>query len=236
MRYQAIRLLLRFNCTPTRTTTKSPFSTAMQPPSTPRDDDSTFHRVQHKVYEFYEEHTHRIKASHGLSHVLAVLRHANCAISCHRPKLSLEMGQNIKMATLLHDVDDHKYFPDHQNHQNARFILDEANVSEESTCIVLYMIDLVSCSANGNHVPANILQKEDYHLLIPRWSDRLEAVSSTGVVRSYQYNQEHGQPLWGPHSPTARTVAQVWEFATPERFEQYQERNGTSEDMISLLR
>ena len=95
------------------------------------------------------------------------------------------------------------------------------------------MIGLVGCSENGNAVPERIRVSGHYHFLIPRWSDRLEAVGAVGVVRCYQYNQEKGRPLSGPHSPRPATAAELWGLATPERFAAYQTRGGTSDDMIS---
>lgn len=206
--------------------------TTMQSPSNAKSSDP-FDRVKHQVQHFYDEHSKRIKASHGLAHVLAVLHHTECAISCHQPTLSPDIATEIKIAALLHDVDDHKYFPNHQTHENARSIMERAQVSNASADSITYMIDLVSCSANGNSVPDDIVRIKSYHLLIPRWSDRLEAVGSIGVVRCYQYNQEHDQPLSSEHSPRAQTVNQVWDLATPDRFDQYQKRGGTSADMIS---
>ena len=94
------------------------------------------------------------------------------------------------------------------------------------------MISLVSCSENGNHVPSRILEENEFHLLIPRWSDRLEAVGTKGVVRCYQYNQESGLPLSSADSPRARTIEEVWQLASPQRFQEYQ-RTGESKDMIS---
>jgi uncharacterized protein len=185
------------------------------------------------VEQFYQEHSDRIKESHGLTHVLAVFHHTEQAIDCHDPLIQPEVAMQIKVAALLHDVDDHKYFPNHDNYENARALIDKANLPTTSVDLVLQMIQLVSCSANGNHVPKSIVESGDYHLLIPRWSDRLEAVGRIGVVRCYQFNQEHGCPLSSPQSPLAQTSEQVWDMATPDRFQAYQERGGTSEDMIS---
>lgn len=197
----------------------------------------TVDRVQDAVQHFYRENKTRIKESHGISHVLAVLNHVNKAIECHhhhqQAPLSAQTVMQIKLAALLHDVDDHKYFPRHNNHENARLLMEKAQVPVENVDPVLEMIDLVSCSANGNHVPENIRQTGDYYKLIPRWSDRLEAVGAVGVVRCYQFNQEHGYPLSTLRSPRAESAEQVWEFATPERFEAYRKRGGTSDDMIS---
>lgn len=193
------------------------------------------------IEKFYKDHR-EIKASHGISHVMAVYHHAIKAIQCHKhPTITLISSMEIQIATLLHDVDDEKYFPKPSiPYQNARNILSAPSLklSQESIDNILYMIQLVSCSSNGNSVPDEIIKNESYHLLIPRWSDRLEAVGRIGVVRCYQYNRENDRPLYSELSPKATTQEQVWEFANPQRFIEYQSSGGRKsvnggEDMIS---
>jgi uncharacterized protein len=188
--------------------------------------------VLDEVNHFYQKHD-EIKVSHGISHVLAVHQHAVKAISCHAPPLSSTESMEIQVTALLHDVDDKKYFPNHENYENARSILKASNVPNDSCGKIVHMIQLVSCSANGNHVPQDIIDEGAFHLLIPRWADRLEAVGAIGVLRCYQYNREHDMAFSTPNSPRAQTEAEVWNYATQERFEAYQARGGSSTDMIS---
>jgi uncharacterized protein len=193
-------------------------------------------KVLQSVHRFYRQHT-EIKASHGIDHILRVYQHAMQAIQCQMPPLSIEAKQEIQMAALLHDADDTKYFPEHAAYENAREILCAASVPEPSCERVVKMISLVSCSKNGNHVPDDIKKSGEYSLLIPRWADRLEAVGAVGLVRCFQYNQEHGSPMSSPTSPRAQTEAEVWKYATPERFHAYTSADsttgGSSDDMIS---
>ena len=220
---------------------------------------SIIQRTIKETKAFYQAHP-EIKSSHGLQHVLAVYHHALNAIESHEqqhtqrehghehphntekplhhrptqnpPALTKQTCMEIQIATLLHDVDDRKYFDQHTNHENARHITLQAQIPPTHLENILEMIQLVSCSTNGNHVPAYIQEKSLHHLLIPRWSDRLEAVGAIGVVRSYQYNKEHNFPLSSASSPRPQTIQQVWEYATEGRFEAYQ-TSGESEDMIS---
>jgi len=176
---------------------------------------------------FYQKHDDRIKESHGISHAEAVYQHACEAIACHQPPPSPTTAMEIKVAALLHDVDDEKYFPK-TKYRNACDIMEEANIPKLSQEQILAMIDLVSCSQNGNSVPDWIRTEHKYHLLIPRWSDRLEAVGAVGVIRCNQYSLEKGRPLCSKNAPRATTVEQVWALATPERFEAYQSNGGRS--------
>ncbi|KAL3903271.1 MAG: hypothetical protein SGPRY_011744 [Prymnesium sp.] len=122
--------------------------------------------------------------------------------------------------------------PPHKAHTNARAICRQAGIASDSTDRILQMIEWVGCSENGNSVPPEVVADGSYHLLIPRWSDRLEAVGAIGVVRCFQYNCEKKLPLCSEASPRARTEEQVFALATPDRFARYL-RGGISEDMIS---
>jgi uncharacterized protein len=200
--------------------------------------DKATQEVLQLVRHFYQEHT-EIKISHGLPHVLRVYEHASEAIAAQEPSLTTQEATEVKVAALLHDVDDGKYFPKHQNYENAREILHQCDRSsgmdEARVATILDMVAWVSCSKNGNRVPDSIVQSGKYFQLIPRWADRLEAVGAIGVVRCFQYNQENERPLQSPSSPRAQTEAHVWELATPDRFENYlgDDADKLADDMIS---
>ena len=128
----------------------------------------------------------------------------------------------VLVAALLHDVDDHKYFPNQSNsYENAKSILNAAQVPLCSWERILFMIDAVSCSKNGNIVPARVAESGAYQMLIPRYADRIEAVGAKGVVRSYRYNLEVGNPLCSEYSPRPQSEDEVWQRATPQRFAEY---------------
>ena len=185
------------------------------------------------VKDFYAKNP-QIKVSHGIKHVLTVHHHAVQAISAHTPPLTNEESMQVESAALLHDVDDTKYFPDHRKEKvNAISILNEAQVDAESMGSILQMIEWVSASQNGNSVPPSVETSGEYFRLIPRWADRLEAVGVRGVVRCYQYTLEKGQPLWSEMAPRARSEEELWKFADPQRFVDYQASGGNSKDMIS---
>ena len=186
--------------------------------------------VRTLVEEFYQANC-SIPPSHGWSHVQAVFLHSCHAIACLDPPLTALQAVEIQTAALLHDVDDHKYFPCHKDHDNARRLLKCTNLSSYSINSILYMISLVSCSENGNSIPPDLNGR--FYLLIPRWADRLEAVGTMGAVRCYLYNQENQCPLASSHSPRPQSLQELWELVTPERFNHYQQTGGTSQDMIS---
>ena len=98
--------------------------------------------VESLLKQFYNQHPH-IGESHGLSHVMAVHDHAVKAIESHRsdsytkqtplPVISDMTAAEIRVAALLHDVDDKKYFPPRgsncaEQFPNARMISESAGL------------------------------------------------------------------------------------------------------------
>lgn len=199
-----------------------------------------------KVKDFYLDHP-EIKASHGWNHIQSVLNHTIQALLSLEYALPSKVTMEIKLAALLHDMDDKKYFPhiggEYPKYPNARAILKAVGISHTSNDDdnqsssherIIKMISWVSCSENGNTVPKEVEDAGAYHLLIPRWADRLEAVGARGVVRCYQYNQEFGRPLSSMESPRPQNEEELWsKYVQPSNLEQYMNRGGTSKDMIS---
>jgi len=124
----------------------------------------------------------------------------------------------------------------------------EAGIPKSSHETILFMIDAVSCSKNGNTVPGRVANKSksgsdaytlgtpNYHLLIPRWSDRIEAVGARGVWRCYQYNREKDRPLDLPGvTPKPKSTEELCSHVVPERFEAYMKKqDGATEDPSML--
>ncbi len=222
-------------------------------------------KESHGILHAETVHHHARKAIESLSTAKAAR---------HIPSKPLSQAQalEIEAAALLHDVDDEKYFPNtalttsgksdidaldeaarvkHYAalYPNALELMKEAGIPESSHEIILFMIDSVSCSKNGNSVPSRVdsnlgnkdcknehTAKTNYHLLIPRWSDRIEAVGARGVWRCYQYNQEKKRPLDLPGvTPRPQTTQELWSHVVPERFEAYMATaDGKTEDPSML--
>ena len=219
----------------------------------PENYQKTFLKAKQKVQTFYSHHRHHIQTSHGWIHILAVLDHTEKALSSLLRSSSSLLSNNfncipstkvmldIKLAALLHDLDDKKYFPNTKGtFPNADGVLQSLGISSSIECEsdsyhrIIKMISWVGCSENGNVVPAKIQESNEYYLLIPRWADRLEAVGSRGVVRCFQYNQERGLPLSSAASPRPKSEEELWtRYVCSRNLEDYMKRGGTSTDMIS---
>ena len=131
-------------------------------------------RATQKLQKLFEEV--KMPESHGLAHCLTVLGHMKRTISAADNSVTLtpEKQLALKLAALLHEADDHKYFPSNANFDNARRICEESvpdaiclGIKEEIISDVVLMISLVSASVNGNSVP-EAARKEPY-LLWPRY-------------------------------------------------------------------
>ena len=151
------------------------------------------------------------------------------------PSFSPSRALAIRLAALLHDADDRKLFPsaDAEELPNARRIAVESGASRFGPSVLpemTQMIQLVSCSRNGNSAPPEAIAAPE--LLWPRWADRLEATGEVGVVRCYQYNRSINAPLSVDSTPRPSTEADVWALATEERFQEYQARGGSSVSMM----
>ena len=168
-----------------------------------------------------------IDDTHGYQHALCVLNNSIKTVNSMNYILTLEEKLSVYYASLLHDVDDSKYFSD-ENYDNCIQILEDCKVDQDLISKVVFMISLVSCSKNGNNIG-------DYQLwkLIPRWSDRLEAIGEVGVKRCYDYTKVKGDPLYNINTPRPQNEEEIYKYATPERFQKYIDSGGkNSETMI----
>lgn len=181
----------------------------------------------------------KMPVSHGLEHCLTVLGHMDCAIDkaddSIKSLLTKERRICLRLAALLHEADDHKYFPANNKFENARAICDQSipedePKKEEMISDIVLMISLVSASVNGNSVPAQA--KTNPTLLWPRYCDRLESIGVIGAVRCYQYNSEVGDPLMLDTTPRPRTEEEVWQHVAEERWTKYQTGGGSSASMM----
>tara|TARA_B100000161_G_C33247157_1_gene279735 strand:- start:112 stop:468 length:357 start_codon:yes stop_codon:yes gene_type:complete len=94
-----------------------------------------------------------VDSSHGILHARKVLSNVEMALNSSTKTLREERALGIRLAALLHDADDKKYFDISKYtdtlFQNAQTICKEVGVNEKVIDEVLKMIGWVSCSTNG---------------------------------------------------------------------------------------
>ena len=181
----------------------------------------------------------KMPESHGLNHSKTVLANMEMTISAAAPEYSSHLTPakllTLKLAALLHEADDHKYFKTSVHFDNARKICEESipdSVVEKQKIIseVVQMISFVSASANGNSVPE--AAKADPTFLWPRYCDRLESIGVIGAVRCWQYTAESGEALMLDSTPRPTTEQELWAAVKEERWSHYQSSGGQSPSMM----
>ena len=174
---------------------------------------------------------HNVCKSHGTRHAIAVSIHAINALKHNPHPITQTESLAVVLAALLHDADDHKFFPANDDYQNLRSILQsELETSRrEFIDLVVNMVSLVSSSTNGDTIPDDIHAESSYWKLIPRYADRLEALGVIGIVRCRKYNITCGKPIFVDTTPRPTTVEEVMKYASIERYNAY---NGASDSMM----
>ena len=171
----------------------------------------------------------KVSECHGLNHAIAVMNNASNALysNIHNYNLTDEEKDSVLLAALLHDADDHKFFPDNHDYENLRNILNDK--PNDFVYQVMFMVNLVSSSKNGDFIPDYIQQKE--WMLIPRYADRLEAIGVIGIERCYMYGKIKNPvaKLYLDITERGFTESELWEIATVERYNSY---SGNSMSMI----
>lgn len=160
-----------------------------------------------------------VDEGHNLEHALSVLQHARAALD-HEQGVESDRRLAILLAALLHDADDAKFFST-VDYANARRILVEAG-AQHLVDAVIAMIELVSCSKNGNSTASHLD-------LIPRYCDRLEAIGAVGILRCYLYTTLVGREIINDSTPLPRTKQELAEIAPPERLLRYVENKGRAQ-------
>ena len=179
---------------------------------------------------------HQIPPSHGLDHARLVAAHMIATVEAHEDDEERQLTNVVAvssnrqlalyLAALLHDADDAKYFA--RTNASSKmmnavricdFALEKVAGKQEIVAEVVEMISYVSMSENGNSVPDRAVAAPEF--LWPRFCDRLEAIGTIGIIRTFQYNREKGMPLSSPTTPAPQRVEDVWKHVTPERVEAY---------------
>lgn len=94
----------------------------------------------------------------------------------------------VSLASLLHDVDDHKIF-NHENNENARAFLSGKGIPDAEIDVICNVINSVSFTKNRGKRPETIEGK------IVQDADRLDALGAIGIARTFAYGGEHGRSI-----------------------------------------
>lgn len=121
---------------------------------------------------------------HDAEHSIRVYCNA-CKIAEAYPDADLLV---VSLASLLHDVDDHKLF-NTENNMNARTFLQGQNIENDMIESICKVINGVSFSKNRGRKPETIEGK------IVQDADRLDAMGAIGIARTFAFGGKNGRPL-----------------------------------------
>lgn len=146
-------------------------------------------------------------------------------------RISEKEGGNlllIKLAALLHDVDDRKLFPASENLENARKFLHQNSIDMDSINEICEIIKSVSYSGNGSSAPESIEGK------IVQDADRLDALGAIGIARTFAYGGHKGRPLYDPdEKPLESMTAEEYKNHTSNSINHFYEKLLKLKDLIN---
>lgn len=155
--------------------------------------------VMEKAQEFAQSIFASDSSGHDLAHTLRVCRMAE--------RIALQEGANVpvvKLAALLHDVDDHKLSPNTADTQSrAATFLRQQGVDEKTAQLVLQIISQASFSRNTQ--PPETLEGK-----CVQDADRLDAMGAIGIARTFAFGGAHGRAIYAPNDP-ACSIAHFYE-------------------------
>ena len=121
---------------------------------------------------------------HDISHSVRVYKNA-LKIAETEPACDMLV---VSLASLLHDVDDHKLF-NNENNENARAFLSGSGIPSEKIEEIIKVINSVSFSRNRGRKPETI------EGMIVQDADRLDAIGAIGIARTFAFGGEHGRSI-----------------------------------------
>lgn len=123
-------------------------------------------------------------SGHDFEHIVRVLANAERILESE----TKANGEVVRLASILHDVDDYKLGSDGEKVQ--RF-LQENEVNEDIAQSVLDVISAISFSKSGSHPQFEMLEQK-----IVSDADKLDAMGAIGVCRTVMYSTATGRALF----------------------------------------
>lgn len=168
----------------------------------------------------------KFDSGHKINHSLIVAGHAYVSLKDF-PELTNVQKDAIIIAALFHDFNDHKFISK-DDYLDVGVLL-SSYISKETIDLVVKMIDLVSCSKNGDTIVS------PSWMVIPRYADRIEAMGSIGLWRAISYGKHIGRPFVSPDTPLVYSLEELDKVVTHDRYLEYISGKRKSSSTLELF-
>ena len=155
--------------------------------------ETLFEKCQQIVEGIYN----RFDASHDFAHIERVLKNAEEILQ----QESAANGEIVRLAVLLHDIDDAKYQTEGQ--LTASDIIRTIGASDDLSQQVFACIDSVSFSGG------NTKELTSIEGAIVRDADRLDAIGAIGIARTFAFGGARGRKLYDTNEPAREQMSEA---------------------------
>ena len=145
-------------------------------------DEGTFERAKEFARKIFEGDS----SGHDIYHTIRV--HDLARTICAQEGGDMDM---VRLAALLHDVDDRKLFGDN-GFMNARTFMDSESIPVEDQLFICDIISQVSFKGKDSVVPGTLEGK------IVQDADRMDAIGAIGIARAFAYGGSKGRAMYVP--------------------------------------
>jgi uncharacterized protein len=145
-------------------------------------DEGTFERAKEFARKLFEGDS----SGHDIYHTIRV--HDLARTICAQEGGDMDM---VRLAALLHDVDDRKLFGDN-GFMNARTFMDSESIPVEDQLFICDIISQVSFKGKDSVVPGTLEGK------IVQDADRMDAIGAIGIARAFAYGGSKGRAMYIP--------------------------------------
>lgn len=139
-----------------------------------------------KAYKFAQKHHKNDLTGHDFEHVKRV--YENACLLLKETKGADEFI--VKMASLLHDVDDRKL---NFGEKKVEKFLMRIKVPNTQISTIIHAIDTIDFATTGSHPKFETLEQA---ILFD--ADKLDAIGSIGICRTIMYGNSKKTPLYNP--------------------------------------